>query len=77
MGKKSMSSILREILVSVGVLFLIMFMCRLWPLLLLILIAIFVAMIVLLFKQANRIDEAEPMPIWQMILNLNMTNQYK
>lgn len=63
MGKKSMSSILREILVSVGVLFLIMFMCRLWPLLLLILIAIFVAMIVLLFKQADRIDEAEPMPV--------------
>ena len=63
MGKKSMSPILREVLILIGILFLVVFMCRLWPLLLLMIIAVFVALIVLLFKQTNRVEVIEPMPI--------------
>ena len=55
MGKKSMSPILREVLILIGALFLVVFMCRLWPLLLLMIIAVFVALIVLLFKQKTAI----------------------
>ena len=63
MGKKSMSPILREVLILIGVLFLVVFMCRLWPLLLLMIIAVFVALIVLLFKQTNKVEVIEPLPI--------------
>ena len=63
MDKKSMSPILREVLILIGVLFLIVFMCRLWPLLLLMIIAVFVALIVLLFRQTNKVEVIEPLPI--------------
>lgn len=63
MGKKSMSLILREVLLVIGSLFLIVFMCRLWPLLLLMIIAVFVALIVLLFKQSNKVEVVEAKPI--------------
>ena len=62
MNKKPVSPILREILISIGALFLIVFMCRLWPLLLLMIIAIFVALIILLFKQSNKVEVIVPEP---------------
>ena len=57
MNKNPVDPILREILLVIGSLLLIVFVCRLWPLLLLMIIAVFVALIVLLFKQSNNKPE--------------------
>ena len=63
MKKTSLGPIFREILILSGALFLIVFMCRLWPLLLLMIIGVFVALIVLLFKQMNKVEVIEPIPV--------------
>lgn len=63
MKKTSLGPIFREILILIGALFLIVFMCRLWPLLLLMIIGVFVALIVLLFKQMNKVEVIEPIPV--------------
>lgn len=75
MGKRSMSPILREILILIGILFLVVFMCRLWPLLLLMIIAVFAALIVLLFKQTNKVEVIEPMPIKAQALETRIPTQ--
>lgn len=55
--------IIREVLILIAALALIVFMCRLWPLLLLMIIGLFVAMIVLLFRAAAEPKTVEPKPI--------------
>lgn len=46
-----------------GLLALLTFICRLWPILLLIILGIFVAAIRLLFLSGNRVDPVEPQPL--------------
>lgn len=55
--------IVREVLLLMGSLALIVLMCRLWPILLLMIIGLFVAMIVLLFKATAEPKPVEPKPI--------------
>ena len=49
-----------EVLMILGMLALLTFICRLWPILLLIILGIFVAAIRLLFLSGNRVDPVEP-----------------
>ncbi len=55
--------IVREVLLLMGSLALIVLMCRLWPILLLMIIGLFVAMIVLLFRATAEPKTVEPKPI--------------
>ena len=55
--------IVREVLLLMASLALIVLMCRLWPLLLLMIIGLFVAMIVLLFRATADPKPVEPKPI--------------
>lgn len=52
-----------EVLMILGMLALLTFICRLWPILLLIILGIFVAAIRLLFLSGNRVDPVEPQPL--------------
>lgn len=54
-----------EALVILGLLALLTFICRLWPILLLVILGIFVAAIRLLFLASRRIETVEPQPIPQ------------
>ncbi|HCB95071.1 MAG TPA: hypothetical protein DEP65_05075 [Ruminococcus sp.] len=55
--------IVREVLLLIAALALIVFMCRLWPLLLLMIIGLFVLMIVLLLRATAEPKPVEPKPI--------------
>lgn len=55
--------IVREVLLLMASLALVVLMCRLWPLLLLMIIGLFVAMIVLLFRATAEPKPVEPKPI--------------
>ena len=57
--------IVREVLLLMAVLAMIVFMCRLWPILLLMIIGLFVAMIVLLFRATSepKPQTVQPKPI--------------
>ena len=52
-----------EALVILGLLALLTFICRLWPILLLIILGIFVATIRLLFLSSKRVEVIEPLPL--------------
>lgn len=52
-----------EVLMILVSLALLTFICRLWPILLLIILGIFVAAIRLLFLSGNRVDPVEPQPL--------------
>ena len=52
-----------EVLIILGSLALLTFICRLWPILLLIILGIFVAAISLLFLSGNRVDPVEAQPL--------------
>ena len=52
-----------EVLMILGLLALLTFICRLWPILLLIILGIFVAAIRLLFLSGNHVDPVEPQPL--------------
>lgn len=52
-----------EVLVILGMLALLTFICRLWPILLLIILGIFVAAIRLLFLSSKRVEVVEPLPL--------------
>ena len=52
-----------EALVLLGMLALLTFICRLWPILLLIILGIFAAMIRLLFLSSKKVEVIEPLPI--------------
>lgn len=52
-----------EVLMILVSLALLTFICRLWPILLLIILGIFVAAIRLLFLSGNRVDQVEPQPL--------------
>lgn len=52
-----------EALVILGMLVLLTFICRLWPILLLIILGIFVAAIRLLFLSSKRVEVVEPLPL--------------
>lgn len=49
-----------EALVMLGALALLLFMCRLWPILLLVILGIFVAMLRLLFLNSPKVQSAQP-----------------
>lgn len=49
-----------EALVMLGALALLLFMCRLWPILLLVILGIFVAMLRLLFLSSPKVQSAQP-----------------
>lgn len=51
-----------EVLIILGVLALLTFICRLWPILLLIILGIFIAAIRLLFLSSKKVEVIEPMP---------------
>lgn len=51
-----------EVLVILGVLALLLFICRLWPILLLVILGIFAAAIRLLFLSARKVEIIEPLP---------------
>lgn len=51
-----------EVLVILGVLALLLFVCRLWPILLLVILGIFVAAIRLLFLSQTKVEVIQPMP---------------
>lgn len=51
-----------EVLIILGVLALLLFVCRLWPILLLVILGIFVAAIRLLFLSQTKVEVIQPMP---------------
>ena len=51
-----------EVMVILGMLALLTFICRLWPILLLIILGIFIAAIRLLFLSSKRVEVVEPLP---------------
>lgn len=51
-----------EVLILLGMLALLSFICRLWPILLLIILGIFIAAIRLLFLSSKKVEVIEPMP---------------
>lgn len=51
-----------EVLIFLGMLALLTFICRLWPILLLVLLGIFIAAIRLLFLSSRKVEVVEPMP---------------
>ena len=51
-----------EVLILLGMLALLTFICRLWPILLLIILGIFIAAIRLLFLSSKKVEVIEPMP---------------
>ena len=51
-----------EALVILGVLALLLFICRLWPILLLVILGIFIAALRLLFLSAKKVEIIEPLP---------------
>ncbi len=55
-----------EALVILGMLALLTFVCRLWPILLLIILGIFIAAIRLLFLSSMRVEVIEPLPVPQL-----------
>lgn len=67
-GRKAMKDrdfkrrIAYEVLIILGVLALLLFVCRLWPILLLVILGIFVAAIRLLFLSQTKVEVIQPMP---------------
>lgn len=59
------SNIVRETMILIGVLGIITLICRLWPLLLLMILSLFVALIILLFRATDRSDiiASDPEPL--------------
>lgn len=55
-----------EALVILGMLALLTFICRLWPILLLIILGIFIAVIRLLFLSSRQVEVVEPAPLPQL-----------
>ena len=51
-----------EVLIILGVLALLTFICRLWPILLLLILGVFIAAIRLLFLSSKKVEVIEPMP---------------
>ena len=50
-----------EVLVILGTLALLLFICRLWPILLLVILGIFIAALRLLFLSAKRVEKIPPL----------------
>lgn len=60
--KESKRHMAYEALILLGMLALLTFICRLWPILLLIILGIFIAAIRLLFLSSKKVEVIEPMP---------------
>ena len=56
-------SVIRETMLLIGILAAITLICRLWPLLLLMLLSLFAALIVLLFRATAQPEIIEPKPV--------------
>lgn len=52
-----------EVLVILGMLTLLMFLCRLWPIIFLLILGIFITALRLLFLSPNRVEIIEPLPL--------------
>ena len=52
-----------EALVILGLLAMLNFICRLWPILLLVILGIFIAALRLLFLSSRKVEAIEPMPL--------------
>ncbi len=63
MNKERARAIVYDILTLLGLLALLTFICRLWPILLLIILGIFVAAMRLLYLSSKKVDVVEPMPL--------------
>lgn len=64
MNKKERNrNIAYEVIVILGLLALLTFICRLWPILLLIILGIFAATIRLLFLSSKKVEVIEPLPL--------------
>lgn len=64
MNKKERNrNIAYEVIVILGLLALLTFICRLWPILLLIILGIFAATIRLLFLSSKKVEAIEPLPL--------------
>ena len=63
MKKERARAIAYDILTLLGLLALLTFICRLWPILLLIILGIFVAALRLLYLSSRKVDIVEPMPL--------------
>lgn len=67
--------IIYDLLVALGMLALLMFICRLWPILLLIILGIFVATLRLLFRSSKKIEMTERLPVSKELETVqNLTN---
>lgn len=65
MNKKERNrNIAYEVMVILVLLALLTFICRLWPILLLMILGIFAAAIRLLFLSSKKIETIEPLPLW-------------
>ena len=51
-----------EVLIILGMLALLLFICRLWPILLLVILGIFVAALRILFLSQRQVEVIEPLP---------------
>ena len=51
-----------EVLIILGMLALLLFICRLWPILLLVILGIFVAALRLLFLSQRQVEVMHPLP---------------
>ncbi len=60
-----------EVIVILGLLVLLTFICRLWPILLLVILGIFAATIKLLFLSSKKVETIEPLPsLPEVVINL-------
>lgn len=64
-NKERQSRFVHEALVIMGVLVLLCFLCKLWPILFLAILGILIAAIRMVFLSANKVEVVEPMPIAQ------------
>ena len=64
-NKEKQIRFVHEALVIMGVLVLLCFICRLWPILLLAILGILIAAIRMVFLSSKKVEVVEPMPIAQ------------
>ena len=64
-NKEKQTRFVHEALIIMGVLVLLCFICRLWPILLLAILGVLIAAIRMVFLSAKKVEAVEPMPMVQ------------
>ena len=64
-NKEKQTRFVHEALIIMGVLVLLCFICRLWPILLLAILSVLIAAIRMVFLSAKKVEVVEPMPMVQ------------